>query len=904
VSSGEQEIRIFVSSPSDTLAERSRLDRVIERLNLEFQGVHRLTAIRRESTFYEANDPFRTQIPEPWQCDIVIGIFRARLGTELPPSFPRMKNGDRYPSGPAYELLTTIDPAQDRARPDVYVFRCSQTPVIPIDDASRTEAATEWERLKIFFEAWFQTPDGRPNRTFQTFESSGDFETKIQALLRRWVDEKVGRPRGTDWRFVDAGLAMVVEEPANNSLDAVLVRNLAKARPRLVDLAALTSVAIHVEPFLLRRLRLRFLPQSDASLEADLAFSELATSNASSFELDAAFLPALRSHLLHSGWVDHARELIASSHANLSVALQVEEEVIFLTLRKPPGWETRVTELLARAAKAAESRPEIARWAFRAIQELPKETQRTDGFWLLADKTRQKTGRDLPLGPIPATAFRNLSNILSNLGPRTIEVGAARDNNDLLLTVPPTQADFIFTAPETSPIALIITCGQQTRQLNINTDTGTAFAKVSDLGFGPITVKTLDDNNYTIPDSAPPAAAAPVFQNSRDRHLFGPGPKWILSLDGGGLRGAVTLAFLERIEAVLMQRDGNDVCLGDYFDLIGGTSIGAFIAAGLALGYRTTQVKDIYLKLASVAFKSQRWRFPVLQAKFDARGMLSQIEEMVGRRTLSTSDLITGLCVITKRMDTGKPWIVANNPRAPLWESSELFPAAAASAGTSRIPLLKLIRASTAAPHFFDPELIALTENGPAIPMIDGGASPHNNPALALFQMATAKSQGLLWRTGPEHLGVISIGTGTYRPRLSYQNLGFARFAKLAFHALASLMTDLEVLVLTRMQYMGECPTPWTINSEIGSLANDAPPGGKMFRFLRYDVRLERDWLARELNYKVTDETLVRLRGMDDPEMVQEFYRIGTMAAEKQVQPEHFVGGLVAVRNSPITNQA
>ena len=27
-----------------------------------------------------------------------------------------------------------------------------------------------------------------------------------------------------------------------------------------------------------------------------------------------------------------------------------------------------------------------------------------------------------------------------------------------------------------------------------------------------------------------------------------------------------------------------------------------------------------------------------------------------------------------------------------------------------------------------------------------------------------------------------------------------------------------------------------------------------MFRFLRYDVRLEKDWLARELNYKVSDD--------------------------------------------------
>ena len=45
-------------------------------------------------------------------------------------------------------------------------------------------------------------------------------------------------------------------------------------------------------------------------------------------------------------------------------------------------------------------------------------------------------------------------------------------------------------------------------------------------------------------------ASAATFDNSRDRHLFGPGPKRILALDGGGVRGALTVAFLERIETL------------------------------------------------------------------------------------------------------------------------------------------------------------------------------------------------------------------------------------------------------------------------------------------------------------------------------------------------------------------
>ncbi len=415
---------------------------------------------------------------------------------------------------------------------------------------------------------------------------------------------------------------------------------------------------------------------------------------------------------------------------------------------------------------------------------------------------------------------------------------------------------------------------------------------------------------------------ASAFGNSRDRHLFGPGPKRILALDGGGVRGALTVAFLERIEALLSERDGKDVRLGDYFDLIGGTSTGAVIAGALALGYRTSEVKNFYLKLAPFAFKRQRWRVPLLQAKFDARGLRQQIEAVVGDRVLQSNDLITGYCIIAKRMDTGSPWILSNNPRAPYWESST------GDIGNKDYPLVNLVRASTAAPHFFDPELLPISQNKAVLPddvakplnvpwparaaqallrrlglarhakidshtyglFVDGGVTPHNNPSLALFQMATLGPFNIKWRTGPKNLTVVSVGTGTYRPRLSYESLGFARFTKLAFHALLSLMTDAEMLVLALMQWMGECPAPWPINSEVGTLAAELPPGGKMFRFLRYDVRLEKDWLKRELNYDVSDEALARLRGMDDPAAAHELYAIGRMAAEKQVKIEHLAG--------------
>jgi len=85
--------------------------------------------------------------------------------------------------------------------------------------------------------------------------------------------------------------------------------------------------------------------------------------------------------------------------------------------------------------------------------------------------------------------------------------------------------------------------------------------------------------------------------SSRDRHLFGPGPKRILSLDGGGVRGVISVAFLERIEAVPKKHHESGL-LSDWSDLIGGTSTGAIIGCALAFGKATDELRDIYHKLA------------------------------------------------------------------------------------------------------------------------------------------------------------------------------------------------------------------------------------------------------------------------------------------------------------------
>jgi hypothetical protein len=370
--------------------------------------------------------------------------------------------------------------------------------------------------------------------------------------------------------------------------------------------------------------------------------------------------------------------------------------------------------------------------------------------------------------------------------------------------------------------------------------------------------------------------------NSRDRHLFGPGPKHVLAIDGAGLRNVISLAFLERIEALLGERTGRPTPLCDYFDFVGGTSIGAFLATVLALGYPTSQIKQFFLTMAPLMFKRRRWGLPGLNAKFDARRWGAELEAALGDRSLDTADLKTGLCVVTKRMDIGKSWILTNNPRAPYWE-----PVDRSNFGNKRYRLVDLVRASTAAPGYFEPiELPTISGENRGV-FVDGSLGIHGNPSLIMLLITMLRSYQLCWPSGPDRLTVTSVGGGSMRfGPMKPRSVSLKQFLYV-LNSLLSLTTETEDFVLTQMQLLGESPTPWTINTEIGALQGDQPPGGKWCRFLRYDVRLEQRWLREMLGMDLSPATIARVRRMDDPDMIRLLYEIGQRAADQQVRAEH-----------------
>ncbi len=194
--------RIFVSSPDDADVERRRVESVVSRLNGDFAGVARLETVRYETRFYQAHHHPQEQIPPATACNLVIGVFRWRLGTPMPPDFPdHMPDGRAYPSGTAYELLTSIASRQAGADlPDIYVFRFTgSAPNPPLGDPNYEKVRREWETLSAFLAEWFRAPESAFKAYFHPYAREDDFEAQVEALLRQWLANKVAGASAARW---------------------------------------------------------------------------------------------------------------------------------------------------------------------------------------------------------------------------------------------------------------------------------------------------------------------------------------------------------------------------------------------------------------------------------------------------------------------------------------------------------------------------------------------------------------------------------------------------------------------------------------------------------------------------------------------------------------------------------
>ncbi|SCY62018.1 Patatin-like phospholipase [Nitrosospira sp. Nl5] len=374
--------------------------------------------------------------------------------------------------------------------------------------------------------------------------------------------------------------------------------------------------------------------------------------------------------------------------------------------------------------------------------------------------------------------------------------------------------------------------------------------------------------------------------------IQGIGPKKILALDGGGIRGMITVEILGEIEKLLRKKLGKDdkFRLSDYFDFVAGTSTGAIIAACISVGMKVSEIKSFYVESGREMFdkasllKRMRYRYEDENLANKLRQVFKHPqtkEELL----LGSDQLKTVLMMVMRNATTDSPWPISNNPHA-MYNQTVRKDGSLRDNCNLYIPLWQLVRASTAAPVYFPPEVVKLGNQ--EFVFVDGGITTYNNPAFQAFLMATIKPYEMNWTTGEDKMLIVSIGTGTSpgaNADLDPDQMNVLYNAK-------SLPSALMAAALNEQDFLcrvfGKCLVGDSLDREVGDMIGVSAPRGsnKLFTYLRFNANLTSEGL-RELGLPdIKPENVQRL---DSIEHIGALQSIG-QAVAKKVKPEQFEG--------------
>lgn len=378
------------------------------------------------------------------------------------------------------------------------------------------------------------------------------------------------------------------------------------------------------------------------------------------------------------------------------------------------------------------------------------------------------------------------------------------------------------------------------------------------------------------------------------------GPKKILACDGGGILGLMSVEILAKLEADLRTRfDKPDLVLADYFDFVCGTSTGAIIASCISTGMSTDQIRNFYTGSGKQMFDKASL-LKRLKYSYNDEPLAKKLREELDKAlhhtasaaapnaTLGDAGLRTLLMMVMRNVTTDSPWPVSNNPLAK-------YNDVARPDCNLKLPLWQLVRASTAAPVFFPPEVVTFGEGTTKtyeFIFVDGGVTTYNNPAFLAFQMVTAAPYKISWPTGDDRLLIVSVGTGSTakaRPNLEADDLWLVDNAKNLPGALmnaASAGWDMACRVI------GDCRFGPQIDREIEDLvpSETCPITStipKQFAYVRYDPDVSQDGLNK---LGLADIKAEQVQVMDSVKHMPEIQRVGVAYAGRNVSLKHLRG--------------
>jgi len=281
-------------------------------------------------------------------------------------------------------------------------------------------------------------------------------------------------------------------------------------------------------------------------------------------------------------------------------------------------------------------------------------------------------------------------------------------------------------------------------------------------------------------------------------------PFRVLSLDGGGMRGIYTGAFLARLTDQFARIRGEPALdLGRSFDLITGTSTGAIVGCALAVGRPMTEIVGLYREHGPKIFPHR------LTGKRSAIYRASQGDRFVRAGDLALRQALTAvlgdvtmldvfegrgisLSVPTVLMSEHRAWVFKKTPKSGVRDD--------------RYPLVDVCMASSAAPIYRS--LAAIddpnTPGGPKQVFADGGLWANNPIMVGLVDALTIAaperpieifSLGTCPRPEGDHLDAESahrsmldwrLGADVAPLSISAQEFAFDNMARLLANAITS----------------------------------------------------------------------------------------------------------------------
>jgi hypothetical protein len=210
------------------------------------------------------------------------------------------------------------------------------------------------------------------------------------------------------------------------------------------------------------------------------------------------------------------------------------------------------------------------------------------------------------------------------------------------------------------------------------------------------------------------AARAKAFEKLN----VAPDKRAILTLDGGGMRGMLTIQLLKALEAT-----AGMPCY-DLFDMVAGTSTGGIMAGLIVSGHTALEIEKLYTQLVTQVFDHKvlgnRYINPPAFSKEKYRSLLQNV---VADVTLEKACELKNLDL----MITSQDLAAAEETFFSCFRQPD-----GSYYGTYKDVLLRAVMEATmSAPTYFNP-----LER-----FVDGGSTTYNNPALAAYMEAVSFSR-------------------------------------------------------------------------------------------------------------------------------------------------------------------